>query len=1534
MKKSFVHYLVVSNLITTSLFVAPVRAQTVTRETRTASIVGIHKDQQVQIVQDYDQFLQQLGLENFSAKAQHTLETEKVEALEKSVLQENVRQYEIVNTARNLTTFIMSRAIPQMIDQQSEGHYRAEEIQDKLVKLTGQLLDFRRLEGFNEAPAEIETITPKPINGDQKERGEIRANLLNREGNIRAVDNANYSKNQLVTNIIDALYGAKKVEDILYHGSATEKETLRAEISQLESLVKAYIFETYENKSLGTTHWLGRGLTYSLVRFSRLQKEQGAVGSNLEAMLASHLRETYADNLNNYIRSQINTVDSKGNKVKLNIETGSIINESAKNGREDFAKASAVFPKFWQNPGAYLRMMIKGMWVFPPLYFFTSDSEVMKNKFLKGEKITMTDRIRHAFDQTKWVMSGSFSNSAQAIVHEVEVIPGKPESKIEAVMLTEFNQNKGAGGVRWIGLEGFGFMNPAFATFSVTNFDAAKMQEEGKAQLQKDEKPFILWEGENYVWSQEAEKFQKVNDDKTYLELDKDEQREILSMLTQMSATQYKKKYQERLVKTWRDWTYGKNAKAYALNYIDSAKALYAALGVRLAIRTAGFVDPSLKSRFSIFHKMLKYLRYEKVTQLNFNKVFTAPNFAAINTKLIKNASITGEDGQTQFLQPGWDAREFETNLKQSAPKREAFNPRLARNLSSWLKQNFVHGKDSFQNTASYYVETYLYGNVVRDLTVNGIGISMYATDRDQNTLRKSRDNNGSTLLTANDNVNAEGMLQSETAWTKEIREFMFDYGFDDKAQNVRNEMRKHPKAEHDLARTQQLENIKIFEGMNAARELSILFFSRVKGRLSDEKQLNLINDLIARALALQPKNMDRLLTPEELVQVEKLRQLPEDSEEAIKAKNEQLYRKYLPVFQRSIEETTRTLTSEFLSVMYGDNVSYYLNPENDKIDRKDAVRWKVRQQIQNDAKKIFSLASQISERVYMDTQVGTTRWLGRAMLLVLARLGEIAEPNKHYLKTKPLTNLRKHLEYRSIDLEAFIGNKVSQMNAEKKYVKVPVNDMDFAGYFSFNAEAGAIAYGWQPGDTKRAKENGLIGSLFDAAAFIEEEALVKDGYTFFKKLLKASNRGGFGSLFFGKDQKGISHIGYYRLLGPPRIKEEVRRTNSKIQVVYVQDNFPSPVADTVGSMVRPGGARFTGVETFNDTAHDTKVWVAQINQVKMGQQFLEELNKLIAEGKYVKQKGEVVFESHPLILDEKGEPKLPEKKADGSFVDPNDGWRMENDPKEVIAKKEEIESRLKAARSEKEKSEIYTEFAVWLQHRAGLKMTEMIEKGTIFMWITPRGAYYKMATYCSQYYPIAFLIANGFNPELVPDKGPPLTQKMNKFALWAEKNMKKMPRFVQRMLKSYLQMGPVQTAVTLNKLFRVFAPAGLFNQPYVDKSGLHKIPLAFSGLSNILKTTANEFFERTPQVRESLNQLLDPAKYVAAKTLDKYDVIGAGHYEHMRELLNADNGVKNAHHMAEEQEARRSTIKKIKFPDVQPAREQKSCLMVFKTAG
>lgn len=452
-----------------------------------------------------------------------------------------------------------------------------------------------------------------------------------------------------------------------------------------------------------------------------------------------------------------------------------------------------------------------------------------------------------------------------------------------------------------------------------------------------------------------------------------------------------------------------------------------------------------------------------------------------------------------------------------------------------------------------------------------------------------------------------------------------------------------------------------------------------------------------------------------------------------------------------------------------------------------------------------------------------------------------------------------------------------------------------------------------------------------DTVAFLNEEKIIEEGHTLTRRIIKASNRRGFGGLLFGKERNGLSHIGYFVVHGPAKHSKNIQRTNSKIRMTMVDDNYPATVADETGSMIRPGGGRHMGPETFNDTAHDSHVMIGQVNHAKMGKIMLDKINELLKENKFPK-KDDIVFSAHRMVLGKDGNPKLPEKKVNGEFVDPDGGFRMESDPAEVINKKNEIESRLSSAKSNAEKTEIFEEFAVWLQDRATAKQKEFISRGIIFMWIS-RGAYYEFSSYCTQFGPMAWRVANGIDSQIVPDKGAQLTQALYKISLWSTKNLHKFPKFMQKKISAILDNDAINNTVVLNKLPRVYAPAGMFNQPYVDNKGIHKAQLVLSGLSNIAKTTTNEFFERLPHVKESLNRLLDPVRYQIVKSFDKYDLIAAiRHVWHMMEIQNADGGVDSIRDASEKMKERRATIPKFKEP-TQKA-NIKLCPTVFKKAG
>ncbi len=1297
---------------------------------------------------------------------------------------------------------------------------------------------------------------------------------------------------------------------------------------------------TYENKTLGTTRWLGKGLIYSLVRFSRIQNQQNAFGSDTEGKLASHLRETYAENLNNYITAKITTVDAYGKKVVMKVETGNVLNEASKDGKESIKKASAIFPRFLKNPKAYIRMIFKGMWVFPGFYYLASDTKAIKEKLEAGKQPSFSDRFKHAFDQTKMALANSYTSAALAVVKEAEAVPGKPETKVEAVMAAEFSPNQSVGGIRWVGLEGYGFLNPEHASFAATQLDTKKMQEKARKQLTEQKDPYLLWEGENYVWSDKQEKFVKSGNGKSQMTIDAN----YLDELLKLSPAQYDKAFKANLVKILQEMTYGKEAKGYSYNYIDTIDAFYSALGAHVVLHKAGGVKPSVPSKFSEIHKWLQKFGSKTVKDIDLEKPYTAPNFAAVNTDLVKNSSIFFKDGLTQILQD-YKSNEFEERLLNYAPKRESFSPRLDQILANSMNQNFSiqNPQDQFPNRAEAYTDMYQYGQTVRNLKGSKLfsKFSMYATSGDQTAVKQTRNNDASSLVAKN-NVSAENLeiKMQDAAWAKDMRVFLSDYGFDDKAEDVRLEIKKHPVHENPEARIQQLDNIRNFEGnMNTARELAILFFSRTKNRLSNNTQLNLINDLVAKALALQPKSEDLLLTAEQLAELGKM---PKETEED-KEKLLEVRRRYLePALKRSVEETTRKMTAEFLGVMYGDNVSYYLDHANDRLDEKDHKRLQARTQIQRDAKVIFGLMAQYVDRMYFDTQAGSTRWLGRALTTILCRLGEKAERNVHYLKTKPMLNLQKHLQTRSLDLEMFLGDKVVTLGGDNKFKKIKVNPGTGAGYMSNNAEAGAIAFGSQAGDKKRAKELGMTGTLLDSLSFIDEEKIIEEGFTSFKRFWKASNRGGFGSVLFGKSKIGNSHYGDVTLLGPSEFNFKPLKTDSKIQVAYIIDNFPNPVADSTESMVRPGGVRFTGPETFNDAAHDSHITISVVNHSKRGKILLDQINKKLADGTYLKAKGEIVFPAHKVVLDEKGNIKYPDKKADGSFVEPSSGWRIDEDLNEVVVKKREIESRINAARSEAEKNKLYSELSYWLQERATKQLYRMMSIGTFFKWVTPHGAYYDFSTYCSQMPNIAFMIANNLEIEIIPSDSPELKKKLARLGKYAEENIGTATGLKKEYLQNILDFGLVDTALKLSKLPIVYAPSSMLLQPYHDSKDIHRVQLVSSGLGNILNTTSNEVFVRNPVVLEKLNRFLVSENLQALKKIDPLDLVGVTeHYLHKRDMFNADRGVKNLHEAMKLKEDQRKTVVKKKFWESFRDRFRKnssqkanSCPAVFKKAG
>ena len=1484
----------ISYLLAVSLISGHVMA---TPPSRIVSLSTASDAHVLELKNEYDRLLRNLGIDDFSGKAKESLENGRHDQVGKEVLKTNIERYAFLNDVRELSTFVLSKVIAEM---ESATPDRRGELEAKLVQLAQKSWFIKPLEMTNEFPNDIETIKDSEV---RKERKEAYADRIARS-------NADYSKRQLVADIIETVYGYRTTKEILDSGNSENREQLIQEIAKIEQHADKFISATYNDLELGTTRWLSRGLVYGIIKHSADEKAQGRT-TELESKLRNKFREA-GQNIDNLVTAKLEVVDADGSLKSVEIETGDTLNESSKEGKESYKMASAVMPKFWSSMGAYFRGVFKGLWANPFAYFLLTDTEKTFEKLENGQPINIKERLAHWVSQFKATKLRSFTHAGKAIVFE------DASSGIKAVMAVDMYPNQGPGGVRVIGLEGFGLENAEYSQVGVTKFDYRKMQALGKEQLEKNGDSKVIWTGKAIKW--DSKNGQYVESDKEEnISLSESENKKRIALL-ELSPAEYKARFQERFKQFSMDALYGKNPVGFAYGFIDSTRAMYCAQFNRIADKFAGFTDTMVDSRFTLMHIMLKKMKFKEVADLDLNKPLTPPNFAATNNKLVMNASLFKQDGFVRIVNYDWNNNEYEQILNKHEPKREAMSAKTMALVAEHLKTNFAESADDFSVRSGVYTSQNVLMHAVKNAELLGFNFSMFSNRNNRNAYLNAQGDNDGAASDKNNRiqVGSEAMAEQvnpyeNEAWIKEMREFLFAIGLDDIAVKIKKEIATNGSMD-PLSKMQQQKNIDIYNGLNAGRELALYLFAQLRGRLHSENQLNLLSDFTARMLSLQPNNPDRNLPLE-------ISSMPANTKEEIE-KKERVTDAYIASQVRTgIEQMARDITADGIRLLFGDNSVRFLDPKFESADANEMM-WAKR--IQEAGIKIFGFAKVVAERTYMDTQAGSTKWLGRSLTMIMAREAEKMEPNKNVMDTALMKNLAYHVENQGLKLSQFIGDKVVALNEKQQFIELPVKTGDFALYRSDSAEAGVISAGWIPSNDEKAKRLNLNGNILTTLLDVGVEKAA-DGLSLVDRGLQFLSRNKLA---------GNSHIGFYKVF-------DAKSVGSNIKMVMVMDNFPTPIADITEDMRIPGGVRLIGPETFNDSAHDTALTVGGVDQAKLGQMSFELILK-----NGLPKKGQVIFPAHKIILDENGQPKRPEANADGSYKKPEGGWKFEHDPEELMKEVRKIQQ-IKNSGDSVALKKAYEEFGTLLQARADAKKAEFITRGTFFLWVSPRGAYYENSGYCTFLDLSSWFAANGINPEFVPSKPAFATKAATWIGQQAEALLGKLepkPGYqrTKHMLKSLTSLEPIMQGLTLKRLPLLAAPNSMLTQDYVHEKDVKRVFFPNMSVGVRERTTVGEYRSRNAAITRALEKLLPRKDYKAVGSRDPLEMIAVvEHMKHLNEFQRADNGQLPESKLSKIYDSKREAIPRsepsVKSQSVQntdPKIAPVRCEGIFKIAG
>lgn len=407
----------------------------------------VFTENEKQIFQNYDQFLKEMGFENFSQVAEATLQDPTLTNEQRRILILNRDKLDVINSSRELTAFIIARMSGQKDNARSL---------ERLGSFVGRSLNFGVRGLPDQLPPEIHHIT------DPQEKAAAAEKFLG--------DYVTHLANESLADM------RADVMSILY--SSTEAEALEkaqdARFLADRVVVNAYLERIIANKYLylETTQarYLGRGLALSIVRFAR-NNNRPELENRLRKIVLNH-----GEILDNYISENLVFVpNNKKDKIQsLNLKSGDIIMNYSRIAEE---KLSAVrfYPESWTKTVVEFFRTNLGL---QTIRQFIPLQQKIIYKQLRGEKLTVVDRFVAA------IMNLPIFRRGYNVVGLVDV-KTDPKTGLKATWVYKNYANMGLGGVQYEDMRNF--LSPGFVDrVGHLRLNADKIKNLSAATLLKD----------------------------------------------------------------------------------------------------------------------------------------------------------------------------------------------------------------------------------------------------------------------------------------------------------------------------------------------------------------------------------------------------------------------------------------------------------------------------------------------------------------------------------------------------------------------------------------------------------------------------------------------------------------------------------------------------------------------------------------------------------------------------------------------------------------------------------------------------------------------------------------------------------------------------------------------------------------------------------------------------------------------------------------------------------------------------------------
>jgi hypothetical protein len=521
------------------------------------------------------------------------------------------------------------------------------------------------------------------------------------------------------------------------------------------------------------------------------------------------------------------------------------------------------------------------------------------------------------------------------------------------------------------------------------------------------------------------------------------------------------------------------------------------------------------------------------------------------------------------------------------------------------------------------------------------------------------------------------------------MRDFLYELGFNDLSKEIAQYYEQGLTYQEDT-KWQQYRNILSYQIINGSRELAILLVSRLQNSLQQKDGLKKALDLGAYLLSQQP--------------IHNIKQIPSEITKLDHEKPE-----YHSKFDLYTEQALRLNLTNHLKLLTADLLSSLYDNDTLKAYESGALNEDKKQEITAVTQKIAYHLKPILDRMYLDTQIGQTRFLGRAFMALLFRWAELNNLN---IKSMAQAATLKY----GMHIENFIGDEFVLESESKTPVKAKVSDLSMILARTIDMDSAAIPFGAIPTDVKRAKERGLIGAILAGLLVVTDET-VENSYTPIDRLRDRA--------FYTVLNNGYSHIGYAFIK---------KAKDSNIKMTWIMDNYPNPVADSGSTETVPGGRyidgglRYVGLEQFYLSSHHSKLFITNVDWQKFYEHAKNEVKK-----KGLPKTGDVSFPfaTYKIQVDSFGRPLIqdPSKSV-------RDDWT-------IVTQQEKLND-LYAA---KDANTFRHKYIALLEQG----FMENLKMGMTFVWITPYGQYFKGTGYCSSTVEIISRSYTGLTLEPVP---------------------------------------------------------------------------------------------------------------------------------------------------------------------------------------